>query len=161
MNANTRRRTRMKSESMKARVSANMVRLVLLLLLGSVFTTRAWYEPNVQRWVNRDPLGDQGSIGMRSDSRRLTSTPIVERTQALNLHTFVNNDPCDGTDPSGEYSIRWIPFPCPISFQMYCIYACAQQHMTPNPKCSVVKIGGEWFIRLDCGCFIAPWQSCE
>ena len=39
-----------------------------------------FYEPNLQRWLNRDPIGEQGGI---------------------NLYAFVTNDPVDFLDPLG------------------------------------------------------------
>jgi len=39
--------------------------LVLLLFLGSLSGAQAWYEPSVQRWVNRDPVNEQGFEAMR------------------------------------------------------------------------------------------------
>jgi len=40
-----------------------------------------WYAPNVQRWLNRDPIGELGG---------------------LNLYGYVRNDPLDRYDPFGE-----------------------------------------------------------
>jgi RHS repeat-associated protein len=39
-----------------------------------------WYDPNLQRWINRDPIGEWGGI---------------------NLYQFVDNDPIDEVDPEG------------------------------------------------------------
>ena len=39
-----------------------------------------WYAPSLQRWLNRDPMGEQGGI---------------------NLYRFVENDPIDLVDPNG------------------------------------------------------------
>jgi RHS repeat-associated protein len=38
------------------------------------------YDPNLQRWIQRDPIAEQGGI---------------------NLHQFVGNDPINGVDPFG------------------------------------------------------------
>ena len=41
-----------------------------------------FYDPNLQRWLNRDPIGEEGGN---------------------NLYCFVHNDPVDHMDPLGEY----------------------------------------------------------
>ena len=45
-----------------------------------------WYDPNLQRWINRDPLGEHGG---------------------LNLYQFVGNDPMGHIDPDGEDWKDW------------------------------------------------------
>src|SRR5262249_39928283 len=40
-----------------------------------------WYMPNLQRWVNRDPIGEMGG---------------------LNLYSYLANDPLDKSDAFGE-----------------------------------------------------------
>ena len=51
-----------------------------------------WYDPNLQRWLNRDPLGEGGGI---------------------NLYGFVRNDPVDFIDRDGLdiYRIRYLDWP--------------------------------------------------
>ena len=39
-----------------------------------------FYDPVTQRWINRDPIGEEGGI---------------------NMHVFVGNDPVDGVDAWG------------------------------------------------------------
>jgi hypothetical protein len=36
----------------------------LLLLLASSQLSSAWYDPGVQRWINRDPVGEAGGINL-------------------------------------------------------------------------------------------------
>ena len=38
---------------MKPRMYLSVLELVLLVLLGSLSTARAFYDPGVQRWLNR------------------------------------------------------------------------------------------------------------
>jgi uncharacterized protein RhaS with RHS repeats len=52
----------------------------LLLLLASSYTVCAWYDPGVQRWINRDPIQEKGG---------------------KNLYRFVNNDPNRRVDSFG------------------------------------------------------------
>jgi hypothetical protein len=54
-----------------------------LLLLAAVFiaqTASAFYDSNLGRWTNRDPIEEEGGI---------------------NLYTFVENHPVSGIDPFG------------------------------------------------------------
>lgn len=46
-----------------------------------------WYAPNLQRWLNRDPIGEAGDI---------------------NLFQFVQNAPVDGMDAFGLFTIKGV-----------------------------------------------------
>jgi hypothetical protein len=52
-----------------------------LLLLASLQTAPAYYDPGAQRWINRDPIGERGGI---------------------NLYSFVRNDPLSKRDRWGH-----------------------------------------------------------
>ncbi len=53
-----------------------------------------WYAPNLQRWLNRDPIGETGFETIRN--------PVVhEYADGPNLYTFVLNDPFDKVDYLG------------------------------------------------------------
>jgi hypothetical protein len=54
---------------------------VLLLFLLSLQAASAFYDPGLQRWINRDPIGESGGI---------------------NLYISESNDPMDRFDPFGE-----------------------------------------------------------
>jgi RHS repeat-associated protein len=68
----------------------------LLLLLASPQPARAFYDPGLQRWLNRDPIGEMGFtvalFGGYSDSFQ---------GDWPNLYTFVLNNPCGFTDSFG------------------------------------------------------------
>jgi RHS repeat-associated protein len=51
-----------------------------LLLLGGIQTASSFYNPEIGRWANRDPVGEQGG---------------------LNLYGFGINDPVNSFDPFG------------------------------------------------------------
>ncbi|HEV7925252.1 MAG TPA: RHS repeat-associated core domain-containing protein [Verrucomicrobiae bacterium] len=48
---------------------------------GLVYYLYRYYDPNLQRWLNRDPILENG---------------------AINLYSYVNNSPISGVDPFGE-----------------------------------------------------------
>ena len=56
-------------------------RLMLFILAVSLQITLGYYDPAAQRWINRDPLEEQGGI---------------------NLYQFVGNSPLVGVDPTGR-----------------------------------------------------------
>ncbi len=67
-----------------------------------------FYEPNFQRWVNRDPLGEDGSEVTRnsiSHQKHHSRRGIVEIPQDLNLYVFVGNNPLRYIDPHG---LEWL-----------------------------------------------------
>jgi RHS repeat-associated protein len=75
---------------------------------GLVYYLYRCYEPNLQRWPNRDPLGEPGFEAVRQgpSSRRLLrpSQPFDGTT----LYAFVGNRPITqidpyGTDPESDY----------------------------------------------------------
>ena len=51
---------------------------------GMYYYGYRWYDPNLQRWLNRDPMGEYGG---------------------RNLYRFVLNDPIDGVDPWGLFVV--------------------------------------------------------
>jgi hypothetical protein len=53
----------------------------LVLFLASPLTLKAYYDPGQQRWVNRDPTGEEGGV---------------------NLHAVLNNAPVNEIDPDGH-----------------------------------------------------------
>ncbi len=86
-----------------------LVGLAWLLLVANA---SAFYDPGLQRWINRDPLGDQGSTAYKAT--RSMPRAIVERTRGFqsqegdfenqfeqNLHDFTVNSPVTWIDPLG------------------------------------------------------------
>jgi hypothetical protein len=71
--------------------------LALLAIFALVTQARAvgyWgrmYDPNLQRWIQRDPIGEQGGI---------------------NLYQFIGNSPVNRVDPLGlTFLVSATPFP--------------------------------------------------
>lgn len=74
------------------------LRLTLLILLSLVLARRpasAYYDPGVQRWITRDPIGEPG---------------------AVNLYTMVHNSPAHSTDLHGLWPLRtWLKGACGLA----------------------------------------------
>jgi hypothetical protein len=66
----------------------------LALLLITSATASAWYDPGVQRWITRDPVGEAGfeALPARSSAGWLGFDPA---------YVFVANRPVDQVDPFG------------------------------------------------------------
>jgi len=69
----------------KTSMRSNIKRLEILIaaLLGMVEVANAFYDPGLQRWLNRDPIQEAGG---------------------LNLHAYVDNDPLNGSDALGLWN---------------------------------------------------------
>jgi RHS repeat-associated protein len=80
---------------------------------GTVYYLYRYYEPNLQRWLNRDPLGDQASLASATlpfaaevwplDADGVTDDEIQTPwpRASLNLHSFLLNSPLNFLDPLG------------------------------------------------------------
>jgi RHS repeat-associated protein len=69
---------------------------------GLVYYLYRYYDPNLQRWPNRDPFGELGAITLAA-LRSLQVPPMRVRNAAGsdNLYEFVRNDPEDNEDMLG------------------------------------------------------------
>jgi hypothetical protein len=67
---------------MKASSSILTKVFLQLMVLFSVQQAAAFYDPELGRWLSRDPIGEDGGI---------------------NLYGYVGNDPVNGVDPLGLY----------------------------------------------------------
>jgi RHS repeat-associated protein len=83
---------------------------------GLVYYLYRFYDPNLQRWLNGDPLGDYGSVVYVITSTELRTPDEIALVAAavrdplavftrinLNLHGAMINDPVDQSDPEGLY----------------------------------------------------------
>src|SRR5258706_8028352 len=65
-----------------------------------------FYEPNMQRWINRDPLSSQ-----RPQHSRLWGNSLkIELEQSANLFNSFRNDPVSHHDPDGQF----LPIACVV-----------------------------------------------
>ena len=62
---------------------------------GIYYFGRRFYDPNLQRWLNRDPIGELGG---------------------LNLYTYVGNGPINWIDPFGLDAKTYGPITIPLGF---------------------------------------------
>jgi hypothetical protein len=72
--------------------------LTLLALLSGPHLASAYYDPGVQRWINRDPLGESG---FELPTRGRTPALLIGVEQRGGLFTFVGNAPVRNVDVFG------------------------------------------------------------
>ena len=86
---------------MKTRLNLAGITLVLLALFGSLPSASAYYDPGVQRWLNRDPLGDVAFPQQQiSNKPKLGQVrPIAE--SLMPSYVFLENSPAASIDPLG------------------------------------------------------------
>jgi hypothetical protein len=89
--------------SIRKTLLAILVPMLLTLLLHQ--TASAYYDPGVQRWINRDPLEDPGSwTHLMNFDRDLSMRPNnpVENWQGPNLYRFARNASVGLVDKDGR-----------------------------------------------------------
>ena len=71
---------------------------------GLVYYLYRYYDPNLQRWPNRDPLGELGFETALAvwPEQALRLLPRGETIEDLNLYRLVNNDTTDHVDTDGR-----------------------------------------------------------
>ncbi len=73
---------------------------------GLVYYLYRYYDPNLQRWPNRDPIGEVGFELVRNSRLRTVWSFLqpAERFEGPNIYEFVRNNSLSGLDPFGlEY----------------------------------------------------------
>jgi RHS repeat-associated protein len=79
---------------MKTRMNLMIWLLTLLALFSAPPLASAYYDPGVQRWINRDPLGEAGFERLRIGASDVTGG-------GPHLYAFVRNSPTSSTDLFG------------------------------------------------------------
>jgi hypothetical protein len=79
---------------MKTQMKRALWFLILLALLSAPHLASAYYDPGVQRWMNRDPVQEWGGP---------------------NVYTYVGNNPINAVDPYGLLTAVVIGGPSPAS----------------------------------------------
>jgi RHS repeat-associated protein len=64
-----------------------------------------WYSPSLQRWLNRDPLGEFGFETSRLRTSGARYGASAELLEGPNLYWFVHNNPNRYIDPDGRPAI--------------------------------------------------------
>jgi RHS repeat-associated protein len=109
------------------------------LVSGMYYYLYRFYDPNSQRWINRDPVfeaGFQFATGPSSHSGMLSealSTPIAGVRDLINQYSFVQNKPENSLD---KFGLAWCPFRF-FHICYFCIWA------TPDAD------GGHWGVSCD------------
>jgi RHS repeat-associated protein len=75
--------------------------LTLVALLAAPHLASAYYDPGVQRWLNRDPVAEKGFELLRGGDG-------YGGAGAANLYAFAANDPADRIDALGLNPIEII-----------------------------------------------------
>jgi hypothetical protein len=126
-----------------------------------------FYDPSLQRWMNRDPLGE---IGFEINRRLvplplIRFVPIAEMSQGPNLYTYVHNDPEDKYDSLGLGMPGFVPphgppqcfmkpmkpgAPCWVAFIQ--ISTMTGATLLPFPILDIIVQDGVWTVAiLVCG----------
>jgi RHS repeat-associated protein len=63
-----------------------------------------FYDPVLQRWLNRDPLGEPGyEVALGAwPAKAIHVLPLGELIEDINLYRCVNNDQIDNVDTDGR-----------------------------------------------------------
>ncbi len=80
---------------------------------GLVYYLFRYYDPNLQRWPNRDPLGAAVNITLKYSNNYRIKHVHWELYEGADLYEFVENDPENGTDSLGLYGGVYRPNPHP------------------------------------------------
>lgn len=113
---------------MKTQLNLRLV-LVLVVLTG-LPPASAYYDPGVQRWINRDPVGERGG---------------------LNLYGFVSNAPVTKIDPLGEREREYCVYLCSRMMTIDPVFICAPVAMSPGcASCPILlaRLGAQYLCRL-------------
>jgi hypothetical protein len=130
---------------MKLRCNGSAVsRLLLLCLAASAHSASAFYDPSVQRWINRDPISDEGAILRTSTPakvfvgklwRNVAGTPprrggLVPVALLTREYVVLMNSPIMVIDPDGrEVYPNGVPPPAP------CMNPCLALGFTEGECC--------------------------
>lgn len=82
--------------------------LLLLIMLGGASAVEAYYDPGIQRWLNRDPLGENGFEKRRAahsygESADVTDWEPQDVSNTSNLYEYVGNKPNMQIDSYGLF----------------------------------------------------------
>jgi len=86
---------------MKTQIRPLLWSLALLALFSTPRLASAYYDPGVQRWINRDPLADVSADSLPAMNQGVSVT-LWEQEEGANLYAFVRNNPATNLDKEGR-----------------------------------------------------------
>ncbi len=107
--------------------------LVCLVTLLAAHVASAFYDPTLQRWLNRDPVGEAGGV---------------------NLYRFVENGPVGGYDPDGRILGQPI---LPRRERSSCVFW-DNRKTDPNTCTAAYAAAAAVVCRL---AGESPWEQCQ
>jgi RHS repeat-associated protein len=122
---------------------------------GMYYYLYRFYDPNLQRWINRDPILESGFETIRNDHliRALCSKVHRESLEGPNLYSFVSNEPNSHIDKYGLMRVN----ACPSEAVVICGLGCAAKGAWGYCYIEIYAIGEEIYVRFVCQCI--PWRS--
>jgi RHS repeat-associated protein len=113
---------------------------------GLTYYLYRYYEPNVQRWLNRDPIAELGFRSVRTQ-RALAQSALLTIIAGPNLYTFVRNSPVLFVDYNG---LEVLNYSCPANSEPTCKSPLQPNFPPPrNPKKDCEKSGGKWMSMAE------------
>jgi RHS repeat-associated protein len=128
-----------------------------------------FYEPNFQRWLNRDPIEEEGFVVASRDAQSSLSkvqfgqrVAVQDRLNGLNAYLFLSNDPQNRFDALGLEELKcytkfdadnvrdqvpeWVQeiidhLPCFKIFRFKCCFGVLVAGSTPIGVCVTCKCG--------------------
>ena len=117
---------------------------------GLVYYLYRYYDPNLQRWPNRDPLGEKGFMAIEFPSWNV----IAVMSLGANLYEMVDNNPVEKIDPiglSGNSTGKGFGHGCPKKVD------CAQAEAVCNAAavigCAIIVGGPISILCPPCGVY--------
>jgi RHS repeat-associated protein len=125
---------------------------------GMYYYGYRFYDPNLQRWRNRDPAAEPGFEAVRTaiPAAWRQFVPPGESLQMPNLYAPFQNSPINGADALGLF-----PVPCPNAWVAGCAFLCY-----PNLPATACDVKITWAdgavhitITMVCKCIKCPWRN--
>jgi hypothetical protein len=90
---------------MRTKTHITLILAALLAYWVGLCNVSAFYDPGTQRWLNRDPIDENGFVLVRTGYQLPRFAPLLfaaaRRPLDMNAFGFVGNDPEDRYDPFG------------------------------------------------------------
>ena len=140
---------------MKAKANTVLMVVALMAYWIGLCNARAFYDPGIQRWLNRDPLMDAGSTVFDQMSQRTSSKLFRHEQRQPNGYEFVNNAPVIQFDLFGLWS-PGLPYNVPPG-PACDAYGCGSKGSALKWICN--HAGNNPWANCVRGCLLADWNS--